>query len=120
MNKFSRNLALIPLALCLFLLSGCMPPPDPQPLKYVALEKPTGPIKCEGQSVEKKFSRSGPYFLNVNFRPAPDIGNYVQEMQNISGSKVLKNADVKLRIPFAFDILLFGFQFGDDKATAKF
>ena len=105
--------------IALILLSGCATSQPPQPLTYVALTRPTGPIKATGQRVETKHSRGGPYFLNAGFRPAPDIGAYLGKAQADAGGDVLKNADVQLMVPFAIDILLFGFQVGSDTVKAN-
>lgn len=103
----------------LVLGSGCATSKPPAPLSYVALARPTAPIKAEGTRVETKHSRGGPYFLNAGFRPAPDVAAYIEKAQADSGATVLKNADVQLNVPFAIDILLFGFQVGSDTVKAN-
>ena len=99
-------------AFSLLILAGCASGPPPQPLTYVAVERPTGPIKCTGHMVQKEYRKDGMYFINFGFRPASDIAAYMSQAQNDAGSLVLKNADVECNVPFALDILMFGFQIG--------
>ncbi len=107
-------------AITLSMASGCVTTRQAPPaLSYVAVERPTGPILAEGQRVEAKHSRGGMYFLNFGFRPAPDVAAYLKHAQDAAGSDVLKNADVQLHVPFAIDILLFGFQVGSDTVNAN-
>ena len=102
------------------MLSGCAALSRPEPLTYLSLEKPTGQIENTVHSpVELSFSRGGFYVLNYNFRPAADVGNYVEQAQRQANSKLLTDADVKLSVPFAIDILLFGYNGGTDTVTAK-
>lgn len=121
MSKRIQLLHCVLLAVGLAVASGCSTTTKKsiQPLSYVALERPTGPIKAEGQPVNTDHKKGGPYFLNFGFRPASDIAAYVGQAQVDSGATVLKNADVKLNVPFAFDILFFGFQAGADTLTAN-
>ena len=91
----------------------------PPPLTYLASEKPTIPMAVQQETkVEKSFSRGGWYFGNNNFRPAPDVGSYVREAEKEAKATVLRNADVELGIPFAFDILFFGYNGGTDVLRA--
>ncbi len=94
--------------------SGCVSQQAPTPLRYVAVTRPEGPIRTEARDVRIKTSRGGMYVLNKGFRPAPDIGAYLTQAESRAGTPVLRNADVELAVPFALDILLFGFQFGED------
>lgn len=92
----------------------------PPPLSYLAVERPQGAISVqEHKRVEQKFDRGGWYFLNFGFRPAPDIAAYLLDTQAAAGSDVLLGADATLNIPFAFDILLFGYNAGTDYVSAK-
>lgn len=118
MSREIRTLCCALVGVALVLASGCATR-QPAPLSYVAFTRPAGPIKAEGQRVETAHSRSGAYFLNVGFRPAPDIGAYIEKAEADAGANVLKNADVQLNVPFAIDILLFGFQFGSDTVKAN-
>lgn len=119
MNKAIRVLSFTLVCGALLAASGCATSQPPATLSYVAATRPTGPIKAGGQRVETKHSRGGPYFLNAGFRPAPDVGAYIEKAQADAGSDVLRNADVQLNVPFAIDILLFGFQVGSDTVKAN-
>jgi hypothetical protein len=120
MNTATRILVCGLAAGTLAMASGCATASRQQPpLSYVAVERPTGPIRAGGQKVEAKHSRGGPYFLNFGFRPAPDVAAYLKQAQAAAGSDVLKNADVQLHVPFAIDILMFGFQVGSDTVKAN-
>ena len=57
--------------------------------------------------------------MNANFRPAPDVAAYLGEAQTHAGSDVLRNADIWFSVPFAFDILMFGYQWGSDTVKAS-
>ena len=112
---------IFPFFIVLILLSaGCATPRVPAPLTYAAVTRPDGPVKSGGVPVDMEQSRSGFYFMNAGFRPAPDILAYLEEAQAQSGSAVLRNADVTLIIPFYFNIFLcFGFQSGSDTVTVN-
>lgn len=116
MRKQTLRLVFAILGSGLISVCGCATsqPQHIAPLSYVALMKPVGAIKASGQRVETKHPRGGGYFLNYGFRPAPDIGSYIEQAQGAAGADILKNADVQLKVPFAIDILMFGFQFGED------
>lgn len=118
MNKAIRLLSCTIACGALLAASGCATS-QPAPLSYVAATRPTGPIKAGGQRVETKHSRGGPYVLNAGFRPAPDVGAYIEKAQADAGSDVLRNTDVQLNVPFAIDLLMFGFQVGSDTVKAN-
>lgn len=106
------------MSLGMFLLAGCVTPPPK--LKHIAVTRPNGPIQeTVGNSVTLPQSRNGFYFLNFGFRPPPDISDYLCQAHKAASSECLKNADVRMCIPFAVDVLLFGFQFGTDHVTAN-
>lgn len=69
--------------------------------------------------MEKSFSRGGWYAGNLNFRPAADIQYYLYQAQKLTDSRVLRNADVQLNIPIAFDLLFCGYNIADDKVSVK-
>lgn len=117
--RVARMLSCLLVGITLAMASGCATSQPPPALSYVAVERPSGPIKTGGQRVETKHSRGGPYFLNFGFRPAPDVAGYLKQAQADAGNDVLKNADVQLNVPFAIDILLFGFQVGSDTVKAN-
>jgi len=117
MNK--STLGCIIMGIGLVLASGCASSKSQHPLTYVALTRPTGAIVTSCQQIENKHSRGGPYFLNYGFRPAPDIEAYVEKAQTDGDVDVLRNADVRMVVPFAFDLLLFGFQGGSDTVQAN-
>ncbi|MDD5706981.1 MAG: hypothetical protein PHR35_13745 [Kiritimatiellae bacterium] len=101
------------------LLTGCATTqPTPPPLTYLASKRPDGPIKVQEKAASIETKRGGFYVLNKGFRPAPDIGAYVQEIEKSADASVLHDADVELSVPFALDILMFGFQFGNDTTLA--
>ena len=107
------------LALAGTLAAGCAASSPPQPFTYLSLARPAGPIDAPPHgSVERSFSRGGWYFLNFNFRPAADVGEYLEQAQSDAGSEVLRAADVTLRVPVAIDILLFGYNHGTDTVRA--
>ena len=114
MSRRPTLLALAFLVVGLLACAGATPPP----LKYVSLERPEGVIDVDGRTIDQSFSRGGFYFLNFGFRPAPEIGEY---LKSAAGSRdiVLKNADVELNVPFALDILMFGYNSATDSVTAR-
>lgn len=114
MNKFE------PVAVgAIFIALLCTGCATPQPTAYLALEKPSGPVGViKHNSIEKNFDRGGWYFGNNNFRPAPDVSSYINQTSAEVGSSILKGADVILKVPFAFDILFFGYNSATDTATA--
>ncbi len=119
MRRYTKALGCALTGIGLVLGSGCVTSQPQTPLSYVSSTRPAGSIKAVGTKVETRQSRGGFYFLNAGFRPAPDIGAYLAKAQADAGGDVLKNADVQLGVPFAIDILMFGFQVGSDKVTAN-
>lgn len=113
MSKTVKSITGILAVTGFLVFSGCATVQQ-QPLKYVALSLPNGVIITSEKQVEMKHSRGGPYLVNLNFRPAPDISSYIEKAQTAVDSNVLRNTDVLLNVPFAFDILLFGYQIGED------
>lgn len=106
-------------ALCALVCSGCATTVKRPPISYLSLEKPAGVIDVKKHNaVEKQFERGGFYIVNYNFRPAPDVASYIKETSQEAGSPILKNADIKFQVPFAVDILLFGYNAGTDVTTA--
>ena len=110
---------------CILLLSvlfaaGCYTRRPPQKMiTYLALERPREVIKSvEHQPVKVERTRGGFYFLNANFRPAPDLTAYLEAMTRQAGTPALRNADITFRIPFAWDILLFGYNSAHDTGIA--
>jgi len=114
-----KEKTLIYFLLTLF-LSNCATT-KPKPLAYLSSEKPKGIIRTQEvhKDVNKSFFKGGWYFANHNFRPAVDIQEYIKQAEKEVNSTVLRNADVELNIPFAFDILFFGYNKGTDTVTAK-
>lgn len=106
------------LAAALLFAVGCSTRSGP-PLSHLALKRPQGPITA-GQhgALKEKHGRGGFYIGNYNFRPAADIHGYLEEAHRNAGSEVLSGADVVLAVPFAFDILFFGYNHSTDKVTA--
>lgn len=116
MNKrIPKRAKVVILACAVICLSGCA---WPTPLSYVALNRPTGRIVTTGRQVQNKHPRGGFYFGNAGFRPAPDIGTYIQKAQTDANTDVLRNADVQLQVPFFIDILFFGYNTGTDTVKA--
>lgn len=116
----NRRIPIAILAGALLLAAGCSARSGP-PLSYLALNRPQGPI-ATGQHgpITEKHGRGGFYIGNYNFRPAADIRVYLEEAHQRSGSEVIRDADVVLSIPFAIDILFFGFNHSTDKVTAGY
>jgi len=104
----------------LVLALGCASaPPVPPPLTYLASERPQGAIIPKRvDPFDTRFSRGGLYFLNFGFRPAADVGSYLKNVEKGVGSPILTGVDVKLVTPFAFDILLFGFNTSEDHVAS--
>jgi len=99
--------------------TGCATTATRPPISYLSLEKPAGVIEVKKhQAIEKKFERGGFYIVNYNFRPAPDVASYIQETSREAGSPILKNADIRFQVPFAIDILLFGYNGSTDVTMA--
>jgi len=97
---------------------GCSTRSGP-PLSYMALERPEAILATQEQEpLEAEFSRGGWYFFNYNFRPAADIESYLRDAHERAGATILRNGDVVLNVPFAFDILLFGYNMETDMVTA--
>lgn len=102
------------------LLCSCATTGPTQHLTYLASKKPQGVIATKDhKEFQKEFSRGGFYFFNYNFRPAADIGSYIEQAQKEVGVDVLRDVDVKLNVPFAFDILFFGFNGGTDYVMTR-
>jgi len=92
----------------------------PKPIAYLSLEKPSGTIGViKHNSVKNKIKRGGWYFGNHNFRPAPDVASYIKQTSEEAGSDILRDADIRLAVPFAFDILFFGYNSATDMTTAN-
>jgi hypothetical protein len=104
------------LAVLVAVVSGCAS--APKPLAYLALDPPEGVISSQpGNVMEKQFSRGGFYFLNYGFRPAPEINLYISETVKEAKTNVLRNADIRCNVPFALDILMFGYNGSTDAVT---
>lgn len=103
--------------LVLLVLAACSTRSGP-PLAHLALTRPEGPIRSQHRRIEEEHGRGGWYFGNYNFRPAPDVHLYLEEAHEHAESEVLSEADVVLNVPFALDLLFFGFNHGTDEVTA--
>lgn len=102
-----------------FFLIGCAST-KPMPLTYLALEKPSKTINTQAhKELEEEFMRGGFYFLNFNFRPTADIRTYIEQAEKEANTDILRNADIELNVPFAFDILFFGYNGGTDHLTSS-
>jgi hypothetical protein len=97
---------------------GCSARSGP-PLTYLALKRPEGPITAQDASIEEKHGRGGWYFGNNGFRPAADLQLYLEEAHQSADSNLLGDADIVLAVPFAFDILFFGYNHATDVVTAN-
>lgn len=92
----------------------------PEPLTYLSLEKPIKTINTQThKELNEDFSRGGFYFLNFNFRPVADIKTYIEQAEKEANTAILRNADIELNVPFAFDILFFGYNGGTDHLTSS-
>jgi len=98
-------------AAALLLFSGCYH--HGKGLSYVAMTCPVTPINASSSCDETGIThaRGGVYFLNNGFRPAPDIGAFLEQAHQQVNSPVLRNADVRLYAPMIIGIFPFGFQF---------
>lgn len=113
-----KNYSFIFIVVTLALFCGCAT--TPPPLTYLATEKPKEAVVLKEQKeLKKEFSRGGFYFANNNFRPAADVRSYIEQAEKEADTKILKNADIQLNVPFAFDILFFGYNKGTDFLTIK-
>ena len=114
-----RRLRLIsPLPVAFLLATGCSARSGP-PLSYLALRRPEGPITIERVPLSEDHVRGGWYFGNYNFRPAPNVQTYLENAHEHTGSNVLGNADIVFAVPFAIDILFFGYNRATDTVTAN-
>ena len=104
--------------ICLLFTASCSTRSGP-PLTYLALERPTDPIRTTTHTpVDQRHRRGGWYFGNNNFRPAPDVAAYLLQVHEQTGEPVLRDADVSIEVPFAIDILFFGYNAASDQITA--
>jgi hypothetical protein len=104
----------------LLLAVGCSVRTGP-PLSHLALNRPEGPIAAvQHRPLEEKHGRGGFYIGNYNFRPAADVQAYLEEAHQKAGSEVITDADIVFGVPFALDILFFGYNHGTDKVTAGY
>lgn len=104
------------LAVLVATMAGCAS--TPKPLAYLALDPPKGLISSQPcNEMKKGFSRGGFYFLNYGFRPAPEINLYISESAKEANMTILRNADIQCNVPFALDILMFGYNGSTDTVT---
>ena len=115
----NARVIVISLSLLICFCGGCATVPPPQPIAYLAVEKPNGIIKTtENISVRKEFPRGGFYIGAYNFRPAPDIASYINQTARETNTDILRNADVQLVVPFYFDLFLCGYGKGTDSVIS--
>lgn len=113
MSQIRATVVALSVAACLCV--GCVTLPPPQPIAYLAAKKPKVAITTARQDpIKKSFSRSGFYVLGENFRPAPDIAEYIEKTAQNLKTDVLRNADVELCVPFYFDLFFCGYCMGTD------
>jgi hypothetical protein len=79
----------------------------------------SGAEEAQDASIEEKHGRGGWYFGNNGFRPAADLQLYLEEAHQSADSNLLGDADIVLAVPFAFDILFFGYNHATDVVTAN-
>ena len=116
----SLSATVLSMALIAALCAGCATPRSPQPIAFLAVKRPTGVIRtAEHIVVREEFPRGGFYAVNCNFRPAPDIVSYVEQISQLAGTDILRNVDVQLVVPFYIDILFCGYNKATDIATAE-
>jgi len=116
-----RNTRVIAMTLWLLIcfLGGCATSPQPQPIAYLAIENPNGTIRtADYPPVKMKFPRGGFYVGMYNFRPAPDIGSYLDRTAQEANTNILRNVDMQFVVPFYFDLFLFGYAKGTDSVTS--
>lgn len=93
----------------------------PNPIAYLAVKRPDGVIKTAATGpVQKEFSARGKFFiLFYHCRPAPDIASYIEQVSQMAGTDILRNADVQLAMPCYVGPIIFGIGVGSkDCATA--
>jgi hypothetical protein len=97
--KFFTLLAFFIAGAGLFLVSGCYY--NGKGIPYVALTCPEDPIETPsaGKQMLLERRRAGFYFLNQNFRPAPDVAVYLEQAHQRANTPVLRNADIRLSTP---------------------
>ena len=115
MMKISRSVCAVFMGAAFFTV-GCVSAPPR--LSYIAAERSDMVIREDVKDVDMTFSKSGFFATNVNFRPAPDINDYIQKGQAAANSKVLRNADIEMNVPLAFAFFFCGYQVGWDKLKA--
>lgn len=114
------NYSLIFVVMALALFCGCATTKTLPPLTYLVIEKPNDAVVSKEQKeLKKEFPRGGFYFGNNNFRPAADVRSYIEQAEKEADTKILRNADIQLNVPFAIDILFFGYNGGTDYLTIK-
>ena len=108
------------LGMMLFIASlcACSETTPPARLTYLALNRPVNPIRTNSKKIEESFPRGGFYFLNYGFRPAPNLTEYLTKADGLAAGQPLRDVDVELHVPFAFDIILFGYNNGTDTVVA--
>ncbi|MBI4683326.1 MAG: hypothetical protein HY757_09545 [Nitrospirae bacterium] len=115
MKRIFRNLTCS--FFLIFIFSCASTPPQ---LSYLALEKPKNIIKTsEPTELREAFFRGGWYFGNYNFRPAPDIKAYIEQAEKDANTDILRNIDIQLSVPGAFDIFFFGWNGTTDYLTTN-
>ena len=57
--------------------------------------------------------------MNLNFRPAADLQSYLYQALQMTNSGVLRNADVQVNVPFAFDLFFCGYNMANDTLIVK-
>lgn len=127
MSKIRNNPLILSVLLTGIILTGCTIPPGsfsssvenvpPLPLTYLALEKPTEVIKTKlPEPADLGFSQHFFFFFSTGYLPAMDIKDDLIYAQNETKSKILRNVDVELNVPYLVFFLPFtGMQFGSDR-----
>lgn len=81
----------------LIFLAGCSF--TPKPMKYMAVDMPAEVITPNQKS---EYVEVIEHKVGIYYRESQDISLMVTELQNEAQADILRNADVRVRIPFCF------------------
>ena len=88
----------------LVFLAGCSF--TPKPMKYMAVEIPAEVIT---QNQKSEYAEVIEHKFGIFYRESQDISLMVTELQNEAQVNILRNADVRVRIPFCFFVICYGY-----------
>jgi hypothetical protein len=86
-------------------LAGCSF--TPPPMKYMAADMPKSiPVNNLQKTSYIEVVR---HKFGLPFRSPQDVGGMVKDLQNKTNTDVLRNADVRIRIPFCLYIVCYAY-----------